>query len=307
LRRLLTTALFALLFVTASWEELASAAPPPNHPDGNDKVEWKTGQWPRVSPWEAAGGVGATAAGLFLERTWSGVNFEDQWEVPILDPGVRYLIRGRDRRFTETLDGWSDIGWRMMALFPYVDIAATLAINRNFDVAGQMALIDFDALTWSGLTYLIASRATGRGRPYRQDCADPSDSTLTKSCDVPFDNRSFYGGHAAAAFTSAGLTCVHHQHLPLYGGGAIEDWACVWALSVATATGAFRIVADEHYASDILIGAGVGWFYGYIMPKLLHYRSAAKKEPERKAGQMRLAPSFEVLPEGGAFSIRATL
>jgi membrane-associated phospholipid phosphatase len=305
LRRVASIVLLVFVIIAAGRQR--ASARPPNHPDGNDKVQWKDGQWPRVSPFEAAAGFGATAAGLYLERTWSGVSFEQRWEVPGLDPGVRYLLRGRDRRFTETLDGWSDVGWRMMALVPYVDIAATLAINRNLDVAGQMALIDFDALTWSGLTYLVASRATGRSRPYRQDCADERDATLTKSCDVPFDNRSFYGGHAAAAFTSAGLTCVHHQHLPLYGGGAIEDWACLWALSVASATGIFRIVADEHYASDIVIGAGIGWFYGYVMPKILHYRAAARPEPTRKAGQVRWMPSFEMLPEGGAFSIRATL
>jgi len=32
--------------------------------------------------------------------------------------------------------------------------------------------------------------------------------------------QSFYSGHAAATATMAGLTCVHHQHLPLYGGGS---------------------------------------------------------------------------------------
>lgn len=306
MRRIFSIVLLVIVIVSACGRP-ASASPPPNHPDGNDKVEWKDGQWPRVTPREAAAGVGATAAGLYLERTWSGVSFEHQWEVPVLDPAVRYLMRGRDKQFTETLDGWSNIGWRMMALFPYVDIAATLAINRNFDVAGQMALIDFDALTWSGLSYLIASRASGRARPYRQDCANERDATLTKGCDVPFDNRSFYGGHVSAAFTSAGLTCVHHQHLPLYGGGAIENWACLWALSVATATGAFRIVADEHYASDIILGAGIGWFYGYVMPKILHYRAAARPEPTRKPGQVRWMPSFNALDGGGVLTIGAAL
>lgn len=228
--------------------------------------------------------------------------------MPGLDPSARYLLRGRTFKVQKTFDRMSNVGWRMMALFPYADLVLTTAIHRSFDVAGQIALMDFDALTFSGLTYLAASRSTGRARPYRQDCASPEDVTVTKGCDATVDNRSFYGGHAAAAFASAGLTCVHHQHLPLYGGGAVETWACLWALSVATATGVFRIVADEHYASDIIVGAGVGWFSGYVMPKLLHYRGG-KPAPakERKAGELMWMPSFSALDGGGVLSIGATL
>jgi membrane-associated phospholipid phosphatase len=274
----------------------------------NRKVEWKDGQWPRVTPWEIAASVAATGLGLVLESTWEGVSFEEDVQVPLLDPGARGLLRGRTAKVQKTFDRLSNIGWRMMAFFPYVDVGVSaLAIHRNFDVAGQMALMDFEALTLSGLTYVVASHSTGRARPYRQDCASPQDDTVTKGCGVPFDNRSFYGGHAAAAFTSAGLTCAHHQHLPLYGGGAVETWACVWALTVASATGIFRIVADEHYASDILVGSGVGWFYGYVMPKLLHYKGAQREPHERKATVPTWMPSFRALDGGGVFSIGTTL
>ena len=283
------------------------ASPPTASSDRNEKVEWKTGQWPRVTPWEVAGGLAATALGLVLESTWDGNTSEYEVEVPVLDPGARYLLRGRTAKVQRTFDRLSNYGWRMMAVFPYVDVGVTYAIHRNGDVAAQMTLIDFQALTLSGLTYLLASRGAGRARPYRQDCDSRQDITTSKGCDVPFDNWSFYGGHAAAAFTSAGLTCVHHQHLPLYGGGAVESWACLWALSVATFTGAARVVADEHYASDVIVGAGVGWFYGYVMPKLLHYKDRPIQPQERKPGQIRWMPSFTVTDGGGMISVGAAL
>lgn len=85
-----------------------------------------------------------------------------------------------------------------------------------------------------------------------------------------FAYRSFLSGHAMASFTAAGLMCVHHEMLPLFGGGAPDAWACAWAVSVATLTSISRLAADEHWASDVLIGAGAGWLYGYYLPELLH-------------------------------------
>jgi membrane-associated phospholipid phosphatase len=284
----------------------ASATPPPA---ANDKVEWKQGQWPRVTPWEAAGTFAATGMTFLVERRLPEPSEKRlDFEVPLIDDGGRYLLRGRSKNVQDAFGRMSDVGFRMMAFFPYVvDIGAfALGVHRNPDVAAQMALIDLQALTLSGFSQLLASRLAGRARPYKQDCNPDTLKTITRDCGGENDNKSFYSGHAAAAFTSAGLTCVHHEHLPLYGGGAVERWACVWALSVATFTGVARIVSDAHYTTDVLFGAGIGWFYGYVMPKLLHYK-AGKLEPpkERKAGQLMWMPSFNALDGGGVLSVGA--
>jgi membrane-associated phospholipid phosphatase len=65
--------------------------------------------------------------------------------------------------------------------------------------------------------------------------------------------------------------CAHHTHLPLYGGGAGDVLACSTALAGATLSGMSRIVADRHYASDVLAAATVGILSGYLLPELLHY------------------------------------
>jgi membrane-associated phospholipid phosphatase len=92
---------------------------------------------------------------------------------------------------------------------------------------------------------------------------------------------------------------VHHQHLPLYGGGAVEEWACTWALGVAAATGLFRIVSDAHYVTDVLFGAGIGWFYGYVMPRFLHYKHG-RLAPATKPRAFDWTPVFAPT-DGGAF------
>lgn len=276
-------ALVALVLFAASPASAGEglAAPP-------GKVEWRR-EWPKFTPGEAALTLGTTAAGFFLERRLDQAPFGTfTLEIPIVDTVPRDLLRASDPNRQRIFAEYSDMGFRMMAFFPYVMDAGIVAlgIHQNPEVAGQLALIDAQALTLSGITQLVVSRVVGRRRPYLEDC---------DVCDDPSDVRSFYSGHAAAAFTSAGLVCVHHQHLPLYGGGPVEAWACMWALGVASATGLLRIVSDNHYMSDVLVGAGIGWFYGYLMPKLLHYRTG-KPEPEIVS---RFLPSFAPARDGG--------
>jgi hypothetical protein len=69
----------------------------------------------------------------------------------------------------------------------------------------------------------------------------------------------------------AGLTCVHHQHMPLYGGGAPDALVCYGMLGATVATGVFRLMADRHYFSDILVGGLVATLAGYVLPSWLHY------------------------------------
>ena len=71
---------------------------------------------------------------------------------------------------------------------------------------------------------------------------------------------------------------------------------------MVTLTGIARIVHDVHYASDVLAGAGIGWFYGYVMPKLLHFRNGKLVTGERtklRAAIERFTPSFVPTMDGG--------
>jgi membrane-associated phospholipid phosphatase len=84
-------------------------------------------------------------------------------------------------------------------------------------------------------------------------------------------NKSFVAGHVAAVTTMAALTCVHHQHLPLYGGGVADLAPCVLMIGASGFEGVARMVADKHWASDVLLGWTVGALSGYVVPSLMHY------------------------------------
>lgn len=52
--------------------------------------------------------------------------------------------------------------------------------------------------------------------------------------------------------------------------------ACATTLVAASATGVLRVVADKHWASDVLVGSAVGTATGLLFPLLLHYTSGAR-------------------------------
>jgi len=140
---------------------------------------------------------------------------------------------------------------------------------RARGVAWQLTWIDLQAIGFTELLQTVVSHAASRERPYGRTCpAHPSPDNT----DCTSDNRyqSFFSGHTSLAFTLAGLTCMHHAHLPLWGGGAPDALACALASGAAVTVGVLRTVADKHYLTDVLTGAGVGALSGFGIP-LLYY------------------------------------
>src|SRR5262249_41640842 len=141
---------------------------------------------------------------------------------------------------------------------------AEVRSQKAGDVSLQMTLINLESFAVTGVIALGAEKI-GRARPMASECArDPGYDG--KCGDDAALNESFLSGHTAIAFASAGLICVHHQHLALYGGGLPDVLACATGLFAASTVGVFRIMSDNHYASDVLLGAGVGLFGGYVLP-----------------------------------------
>jgi hypothetical protein len=224
------------------------------------------------------------------------------WSGPILlDAAARGVLRGRTAHVEKAAADYSDKLYQTAALFPFVVDAGVVALGVHWspEVAAQMALMDAESLGVAGVLSLFSERVVARERPYVRDCVNGFAGN--NPCGIEGDRISFYSGHTAAAFTSAGLTCVHHQHLPLYGGGAPDVWACVWALGVGAGAGTFRMIADKHYLSDVMVGTIVGLSAGYLLPSALHYGFGTKRpkqEPIPPTGIVR--PMLFPIPNGGA-------
>jgi membrane-associated phospholipid phosphatase len=143
-----------------------------------------------------------------------------------------------------------------------------------------------------------------RERPYARPCL--KDPDYSSSCEHHDRFRSFYSGHAAVAATSAGLICAHHTHVPLYGpgeqenggGGDIDRATCITALAGMVATGTLRIVADKHWATDVIVGHVLGLSIGYLLPTLFYYKSFESK-PDSPAPSPATTP--QVVKYSGSF------
>src|SRR5690606_18909789 len=87
---------------------------------------------------------------------------------------------------------------------------------------------------------------------------------------------------SATVLTAAGLTCTHHAHLPLYGGGWGESMACGLMIGAAAFTGYGRLQSGKHYPSDLVLGLGLGTLAGWVMPRALHYGFAGSTRRQQK-------------------------
>jgi membrane-associated phospholipid phosphatase len=243
-----------------------------------DRVEWSK-DWPRVRLWEAIDAVVLTIADTEIEQNVP-IQSQAHWRGGILfDDWARNALRGRTAAVQSAASTASDILYYGGTIGPLVidNFFVALSIHQNADVALQMLVINMQSLGISGLVSLVAEHGAGRARPYTDQCDanglihDPSGALTTNHCGTRNDYRSFFSGHTAAVSTMAGLTCAHHQHLPLYGGGFADLAPCLVMIGAATATGVLRIVYDEHWASDVMVGAAIGAVSGYVLPSLLHY------------------------------------
>jgi membrane-associated phospholipid phosphatase len=124
-------------------------------------------------------------------------------------------------------------------------------VHERRDLAWQMFVLDAEVLSITGLVTIASQRLVGRERPAGGREAD-----------------SFFSGHASLASSAATLICLQHLDLALLGNKAADGTVCGVAAASAVATGFLRIMANRHYASDVIIGTGVGVGTAFLVYKL---------------------------------------
>jgi membrane-associated phospholipid phosphatase len=142
--------------------------------------------------------------------------------------------------------------------------------------------MDAEAFAVSSVVTFSMYDLIGRARPLYADCQSDHSGV---GCNMS-PTASFPSGHAANAFTSAGVSCANHSFLPIYGSRLGDALACARDVTLATTDGVLRIMGDRHYATDVIAGSIVGFGFGYGLPMLLHRR--VSRAPS--AGSWTLAP-----------------
>lgn len=248
-----------------------AAASAPVDDDGPDPLVWR---WRRHhwADYVATGVFGATAFVTEVvvphgdEPRWlSGNRFDDS----IRDAFGLHNYSGRSAAST-----LSDI--TLVALVTQRvlidDVLVSWVGQRSAAAAWQMAALDAQAMMFTLAVTGGAKRAFERERPSGRACR--TDASYDRRCVDQSRDGSFFSGHTSLAFTTAALTCMHHLHLPIYGGDG-DTVGCVAAALLATSVGFERILADRHYASDVLVGAALGAVSGGLLPWVSFYARPA--------------------------------
>lgn len=152
---------------------------------------------------------------------------------------------------------------------------AHLGLGVERALANSM-LVYTETLTTQLFVNTVVKVLIARPRPYthRSDARVRAYTEAAKSDAY----RSFYSGHAGAAFAAATSGSY------LFGLRSSDRTATktLWATEMALAgwTATLRVVAGQHYLSDVLVGALVGSGIGIGVPLAHGYRGHERLGPE---------------------------
>jgi membrane-associated phospholipid phosphatase len=170
----------------------------------------------------------------------------------------------------------SDWLLRILVALPLVldALFAATFLRRRRLLAAALFVSSALTLSLTGLIHGWVSRDIGRERPYVQECARPA---------PPADCRlggavaqvSFYSGHTATTAAGATLAWLHFTYAP--AKLAVLKWLVRGLASLgAFATGMLRILADRHYATDVIAGALAGVALALLVFRLLRLMPGSK-------------------------------
>jgi membrane-associated phospholipid phosphatase len=150
------------------------------------------------------------------------------------------------------------------------------------------------AVVTSGLLVMGIKSAVGRQRPF----LDAHDSDVFAfGAGMGNDERSsFPSGHTAAAFA---LATVASEELARIKPGS-EKWARPLFYGGAGLVGLARIYDSRHWASDVLVGAGIGTFIGLKVTRLAHGK-------RNNHITTRMLETMSVSPSGSGVTVGWTL
>ena len=178
---------------------------------------------------------------------------------PSLDPSS---INSFDRLFlypySEPLSIASDVTQYVSLLTPAI-FSLTAPASHWLEIS---ALYATSAILSFG-TRTAVKQAVERNRPYMYD----QDSLSGNVEDLLADGLdSFPSGHSIMAFTGAAFTqavfSLRYPDSPYRKAATITAW------TLAGATAALRVASGNHFVTDVLAGAAIGSFYGFVVPYL---------------------------------------
>jgi len=192
-------------------------------------VKWTTGEW------IAAGAMVGTTAILFTQ-----------------DEAIATYFRGLpDGNFEQINKYFYDPFGKMYYTLPLMG-AFYIYGSATHKTKPKVVAMDFvKASFYSGIIVTLIKHTTHRQRPYQTNPLNAHlwDGPVPKS----WGHTSFASGHTIMAFTFASVMATHYKE---------TIWVPILSYGLASLEAYSRLRADKHWASDVFVGAALGYAIG---------------------------------------------
>ena len=233
------------------------------------RVHWDPA-WTHANAWDYS--LTAFATTVFAIDLAPQPIRQPHWVQPILfDADARSALRVSDKGTRTTLENTAWGLWFAQMAFPVVVDVPYAWARYGSGVARDLFWQDAVTLTVAGAVDALLRDLTGRLRPDVYDCWVTGRSDCLTS---PEATRSFPGGHLINSAAAAGLTCTQHLYMRLYG----SPWdaiTCATTIGASFTVAMFRVMSDNHWATDQIVGGALGGFIGWFVPWFMHLRGHA--------------------------------
>ncbi len=132
----------------------------------------------------------------------------------------------------------------------------------NKNLPRNVAILAGEAVLLTGGLTQIAKFSSGRLRPYETSPLNPKDFTAWNT------QSSFWSGHTATSFALAAVFSEVYSD---------KMWVKITSYGLASTVGITRIVEEQHWPSDVIVGAVVGTFIGRMVTR--NYKRRARAIP----------------------------
>lgn len=173
---------------------------------------------------------------------------------------LAYLIDDDSRSFwlrnqNSTLDNISKVGKTYgeisyaAVLSGSIYLCGKLFNSKDVSITGRML---FEGLLFAGVTTTVIKSVTGRSRPYTGDKYNRFKFFQTNN-----DYSSFPSGHVTVAFTLSSILSSRINN----------TYATIGLYTLAASTVMQRMYSDNHWFSDTVLAASIGYFIGKAVVK----------------------------------------
>jgi len=274
-------------------------APPEPAPVPHHQVRWDP-KWTHANAWDYSIAAVTTTASVIELTVLQPIRPTLRWKDPILfDTDVRNALMTSNLSTRASLEDTAWVLWGLQLAYPVlVDVPFAWA-RHGRQLAWDLFWQDAVTLTLAGAVDGAIRDIAGRARPDIYDCLQQGGAHCL---DSPESTRSFPGGHFANSTAASVLTCTQHLYLRLYGG-PWDGLTCALTLASNLTIGVFRIVSDNHWVSDQIVGGALGGLIGWLVPFAMHLHGHTQVVSDDGRPTALVLPMPIVLDRGGGMGL----